>query len=407
MPAKKPVAIQVSHVSKDFRLPHQKTTTIKSSVVRLWDVWRNRQMETQHALHDINFAVHQGEFFGIVGRNGSGKSTLLKILAGIYQPNHGAVRINGRLVPFIELGVGFNAELSGRDNVYLNGALLGFSRSEVEEMYQDIVDFAELQPFMDQKLKNYSSGMEVRLAFSLATRAKADILLVDEVLAVGDADFQRKCFDYFRQLKKTGITVIFVTHDMNAVREYCDRAILIDDSRLVAEGSADDIASAYTKLFIDENVEQSKPENHEGEERWGDGRVTFAAPKVKQQGSGAAEKLVITGRATINADLEHAVFGFGIKNAAGADLLGTNTQIRRHHVGPLAAGATIDITWELPNLLADGAHTLSLTAHDTNGVEVFDWWEEAATFYIRKEERTAYPVTPYVEVKTSINPPRS
>jgi ABC-2 type transport system ATP-binding protein len=217
----KEIAIEVNHVSKNFRLPHQKTTTVKKTFVNLLTIWRNQQsVATQHALKDINFKLKKGEFFGIVGRNGSGKSTLLKILAGIYQPNAGEVKINGRLVPFIELGVGFNPELSGRDNVYLNGALLGFSRTEVDAMYDDVVEFAELGQFMDQKLKNYSSGMEVRLAFSLATRAKADILLVDEVLAVGDADFQRKCYNFFRQLKKTGVTVVFVTHDMSAVREY-------------------------------------------------------------------------------------------------------------------------------------------------------------------------------------------
>ena len=157
--------------------------------------------------------------------------------------------VGGRLVPFIELGVGFNPELTGRENVYLNGALLGFSKGEVDEMYDDIVAFAELEESMDQKLKNYSSGMQVRIAFSVATRARADILLIDEVLAVGDAAFQRKCFEHFRALKKSDTTIVFVTHDMSAVREFCDRAILIEDCTLVAEGSAEDIAAQYTKLF--------------------------------------------------------------------------------------------------------------------------------------------------------------
>jgi ABC-2 type transport system ATP-binding protein len=306
------------------------------------------------------------------------------------------------LVPFIELGVGFNPELSGRDNVYLNGALLGFSRTEVDAMYDDVVEFAELGQFMDQKLKNYSSGMEVRLAFSLATRAKADILLVDEVLAVGDADFQRKCYNFFRQLKKTGVTVVFVTHDMSAVREYCDRAVLIEDSHLVAEGSADEVATAYTRLFSGEVETDQASTGHEGEDRWGDGRVSFEPPTIKQEGKDSREELVITTRAHIAADLEHPVFGFGIKNAAGVDVLGTNTQIRRRKIPSLKSGANIDIVWRLSNLLADGEHTLSLTAHDSDGVQVFDWWENAATFHIRKEERTAYPITPYVEVVTNI-----
>ncbi|HUD10926.1 MAG TPA: ABC transporter ATP-binding protein [Candidatus Saccharimonadia bacterium] len=399
----KKIAIEVKHVSKNFRLPHQKTTTVKKTFVNLLTMWRSQQsVGTQHALKDISFKLEQGEFFGIVGRNGSGKSTLLKILAGIYQPNAGEVTIDGRLVPFIELGVGFNPELTGRDNVYLNGALLGFSRTEVDAMYDDVVEFAELSQFMDQKLKNYSSGMEVRLAFSLATRAKADILLVDEVLAVGDADFQRKCYNFFRQLKKTGVTVVFVTHDMSAVREYCDRAVLIENSRLVAEGSADEVATAYTRLFSGEVETENTPENHAGEDRWGDERVQFDPPTIKQQGKGRQEELVITTAAHINASIEHPVFGFGIKNAAGTPVLGTNTQIRRHRMPALNSGDTIDIVWTVANLLADGDHVLSLTAHDSDGVQVFDWWEDAASLRIRKDERTAYPITPFVEVETSI-----
>ncbi len=192
--------IEVRGVSKDFLLPHLRQTTIKGHFVNMFR--RGRTMEVQHALRDIDFDVQRGEFFGVVGRNGSGKSTLLKILAGIYVPTSGHVTVGGRLVPFIELGVGFNPELTGRENVYLNGALLGFSKGEVDEMYDDIVAFAELEEYMDQKLKNYSSGMQVRIAFSVATRARADILLIDEVLAVGDTAFQRKCFEHFHALKR-------------------------------------------------------------------------------------------------------------------------------------------------------------------------------------------------------------
>jgi ABC-2 type transport system ATP-binding protein len=182
------VAIKVENVSKTFKLPHEKANSLKSAVVNFWH--SDRTFENQKALSDISFEVKKGEFFGIVGRNGSGKSTLLKLLAGIYTPSKGEIRINGKLTPFIELGVGFNPELTGRENVFLNGALLGFSRKEMEVMYEDIVKFAELRRFMDQKLKNYSSGMQVRLAFSIAIRAQSDILVLDEVLAVGDSNFQ-------------------------------------------------------------------------------------------------------------------------------------------------------------------------------------------------------------------------
>jgi ABC-2 type transport system ATP-binding protein len=234
-------------VSKDFLLPHLRRTTIKSSILDLGR--RSQTIEVQTVLRDITFEVQRGEFLGLVGRNGSGKSTLLKIMAGIYQPTSGSVTVSGRLVPFIELGVGFNPELTGRENVYLNGALLGFSKSEVSAMYDDIVSFAELESSMDQKLKNYSSGMQVRIAFSVAARAQADIMLVDEVLAVGDLAFQGKCFNHFHALKEQGTTVVFVSHNMNAVREFCDRVIMLEDGRIYASGAADEIADKYVELL--------------------------------------------------------------------------------------------------------------------------------------------------------------
>jgi len=192
-------AIKVEHITKTFKLPLEKHTSLKSYLV---NAGKKGGYEKQTVLDDVSFEVKKGEFFGIVGRNGSGKSTMLKILAGIYSPSKGSIDVQGKLTPFIELGVGFSPELTGRENVFLNGALLGFNRKEMEAMYDDIVAFAELGRFMDQKLKNYSSGMQVRLAFSIATRVDTDILLIDEVLAVGDAIFQQKCFDYFKELKK-------------------------------------------------------------------------------------------------------------------------------------------------------------------------------------------------------------
>lgn len=245
------IAIRVSGLNKAFVLPQSKTTSLKQAAI---NIVRKNDKTTQQVLNDINFVVNKGDFLGIVGRNGSGKSTLLKLLARIYTPDSGEIEVIGSLVPFIELGVGFNPELSGRDNVYLNGALLGFTRKQMDEMYEEVVDFAELGPFMDQKLKNYSSGMQVRLAFSIAIRAKADILILDEVLAVGDEAFQRKCNDYFDKIKKDkDQTVILVTHSMEAVKKYCNRAILIKDGAVIAQGAPQEIANEYTL----ENVNNS------------------------------------------------------------------------------------------------------------------------------------------------------
>ena len=193
-------AIVVGNLYKTFLLPHEQQNYLKSRIVNFYK--HDKGYERQTALKNISFSVKKGEFFGIVGKNGSGKSTLLKLISGIYLPDKGQIHIGGKLTPFIELGVGFNPELSGRENVYLNGALFGFSRKQMDSMYDKIVEFSGLEKFMDQKLKNYSSGMQVRLAFSLAIRTHSDILVMDEVLAVGDAEFQKKCLDVFRQLKK-------------------------------------------------------------------------------------------------------------------------------------------------------------------------------------------------------------
>ncbi len=239
------VVLSVKHVGKYFRLPTEQATGLKQAFIN----WTKgiKGYKEQHVLHDINFDVHRGDFLGIVGRNGSGKSTLLKIISGIYVPDGGSVEVNGTLVPFIELGVGFNPELTGRENVFLNGALFGFSHEEIAAMYDDIVEFAELEEFMDQKLKNYSSGMQVRLAFSVAIKAQGDILVLDEVLAVGDEAFQRKCDDYFTKVKKDpNKTVILVTHSMDSVKKYCNKAILIKDGDIIVNGNKEDAANRYT-----------------------------------------------------------------------------------------------------------------------------------------------------------------
>lgn len=243
------VAVSIKNLKKYFHLPHEKEDSLKLKIITSFKKNRNKGHDEYKALNGINFDIKKGEFIGILGRNGAGKSTLLKIIAEIYQPTEGSITVHGKLVPFIELGVGFNPNLSGRDNIYLNGAMLGFSRKEIDDMYDEIVDFAELRDFMDQKLKNYSSGMQVRLAFSMAIRADGDILLLDEVLAVGDASFQKKCYDYFDSLKENKKTIIFVTHNMTAVKNYCTRAVLIEKGVVKMDGSPEEVASGYEELF--------------------------------------------------------------------------------------------------------------------------------------------------------------
>jgi ABC-type polysaccharide/polyol phosphate transport system ATPase subunit len=238
-------SVSCQQVSKAFRLPHQRYSTLKE---RALHPFASNTYDTLQALDDVSFEIERGEFFGIVGRNGSGKSTLLKCLAGIYGVDSGEIRVNGRLSPFIELGVGFNPDLTARDNVLLNAIMLGLTRREARRRFDEIIEFAELQEFVDMKLKNYSSGMSVRLGFSVAIQVDAEVLLVDEVLAVGDASFQMKCFGQFERMRSERRTILFVTHDMNSVERFCDRAMLIEAGRILSIGAPDEVARRYNEV---------------------------------------------------------------------------------------------------------------------------------------------------------------
>ncbi len=245
MELNKPI-VELKNVKKSFFLPHEKHDTFIEYLSHPGRIFK-RAGEQYEVLKDIDMKIYPGEFLGIMGRNGSGKSTLLKIMAGIYEPTGGKVIVRGKMVPFLELGVGFNPELSGRENVYLNGVILGMKKKDLESKYKEIVKFAELEKFMDAPLKNYSSGMQVRLAFSIAIMADADIYILDEVLAVGDVAFQEKCFNVFRQYKKEGKTVILVTHSPGSVKEFCDRALFLKDGVVHEYDTIKEVIDAYIK----------------------------------------------------------------------------------------------------------------------------------------------------------------
>lgn len=379
-------AIKVVGIHKSFRLPHEKNASLKSVII---NPFRSRGYESQDVLHGISFEVHEGDFFGIVGRNGSGKSTLLKLLAGIYSPDQGRIELSGRLTPFIELGVGFNPELSGRENVFLNGALLGFGRAEMQKLYKDIVEFAELERFMDQKLKNYSSGMQVRLAFSIATRISSPILLLDEVLAVGDVAFQRKCYNYFKDLKRQGKTVVLVTHDMDVVREFCDKGVLISNGRIAFEGSSQDLAREYAKLFDHED----QPSAVEGA-RWGDKKATYTNVSLKKKDDMYSLEVVVTAHSAVSVP----VLGFVIKNAEGKPVLGTNSSIKGHKLAAMAAEDVVAATWQFPDIFSNGMHTIDVAVTEKDGATVHDWWEGAVTFTVKGKDKNPYIVSPKIEL---------
>lgn len=236
------MAIKLTNVSKKFKIPHEKRDTLKESFINFY---RRREYIDLDALKDVDLEVNEGEFLGIIGRNGSGKSTLLKLLANIYTPTSGDIKIDGEISPFLELGVGFNGDLSARENIYLNGVILGMSRPQIDSMYKNIVQFAELEDYMEMKLKNFSSGMQMRLAFAIASSANADVYLCDEILAVGDREFQKKCLKVFEDLKNQGKTIVLVSHDLDLVEKFCDRAVLLEKGKVVKDGKASEVIEHY------------------------------------------------------------------------------------------------------------------------------------------------------------------
>lgn len=370
------VALKVEHVSKSFRLPTEKANGIKQAFINRMQ--GKTGYTKQEVLKDISFEVKKGDFFGIVGRNGSGKSTLLKLISQIYTPDSGKITVNGSLVPFIELGVGFNPELTGRENVYLNGAMLGFSEEEIDVMYDEIVEFAELHDFMDQKLKNYSSGMQVRLAFSVAIKARGDILVLDEVLAVGDEAFQRKCFSYFSELKKHKKTVILVTHDMNAIQQFCTRAIMIERGKIVAEGDVLRVSHKYQELFINHNQKQKT----KGNETY-NGKLSCQV-NVKND----RDYLTITANIKAKIDIRDTVITLGINRSDGEqvfrwisdDMLGKTVNLKKDKHYKLTA--------KIQNIFIEGIYTIGIRVKNKDRSENYAIFDEISEVDIRRREST-------------------
>jgi ABC-type polysaccharide/polyol phosphate transport system ATPase subunit len=350
---RQPPLIDVRDVHKTFRIPEHKVDTIKERVAH---PLRRVSYRELHALRGITFDVHRGEFFGIVGRNGSGKSTLLKVLASIYRADKGRIRMAGRLAPFIELGVGFNPELTARENVALNGVMMGLGRREARRRLDAVLDFAELTEFTELKLKNYSSGMMVRLAFAVMVQADADVMLVDEVLAVGDAAFAQKCTDVFREKQNAGKTLVLVTHDMAAVQAFCDRAMLIHDGEQRYLGDPEEAALRYYRLNFAGAREPGGPDadvevlDARLEDRSG-ARITDA-----QQGARFVLKVVLG----ISRTLPEPVISFELLDVDGVSVLGVGTKLEDDNgrPRPLTAGQRITLSTEIDARLTPGRYSV-------------------------------------------------
>jgi len=351
-----PAAISVENVSKTFRLPHQQYSTLKE---RALHPFRSTEYDELHAVKDISLEIAQGEFFGIVGRNGSGKSTLLKCLAGIYGVDTGRISIAGRLSPFIELGVGFNMDLTARDNVIINAIMLGLSRREAKTRFDAVIVFAELEEFIDLKLKNYSSGMLVRLAFATSIQVEAEILLIDEVLAVGDAAFQQKCFEEFFRLKREGKTIVFVSHDMHSVERFCDRAMLMERGDMVQLGDPRAIGRAYHKLNFghlphEAPVEQDASSGTAITEAWFQGADGSRVTSISQE-----EKLTMCFEVRFAEDVLDPVFAATLRTELGHTIIVARSDQHGHETGSYKAGETVIAKFELPSWLTPSRYTIT------------------------------------------------
>ena len=366
--------VEISKLTKSFKIPLEASSGVKQQLINIIKGRKGYRVFTP--LKDISFTINEGDFFGIVGRNGSGKSTLLKTIAGIYTPNSGNVKVHGSLVPFIELGVGFNPELTGRENIFLNGALLGFSHEEMESMYRAIVEFAELEDFMEERLKNYSSGMQVRLAFSIAIRAHADILLLDEVLAVGDEAFQKKCYSYFDKLKREKRTVILVTHDMAAVERFCTKVVFIENGHVKMIGKPYRIAAAYSRSNS-QNYDRTTGLNSDNE-----GTVPF---KIVLRGTDGKEKTMYDFEETMTVDLswqqkgvKHV--GVAIFRENGEYVYGPNTyQEKTSAIKDQSARYTVKLN------LNEGRYFIKAGLMGANDTKVIAFIEEGPFFSVQRD----------------------
>ena len=377
-------ALAARGLDKTFRIPEERADTLKE---RALHPFKRRRHEQLHALEDISFEVRHGEFFGIVGRNGSGKSTLLKCLAGIYRADRGQIWCNGRISTFIELGVGFNPDLAALDNVTLNGIMLGLSPREARARYDRVIEFAELEEFQDLKLKNYSSGMHVRLAFSVAIQVDADILLIDEVLAVGDAAFQQKCFDVFNRMREEGRTIVFVTHDMGAVTRFCHRAMLLERGELVSIGDPRDIADRYLELAFGRNVGYDDPDI--GSARMGDGaaRVTDVWLGDDQHERRAvapqSEPLTLKALVIFNTDVLDPEMSMTLLNEHRQPVVVATTVLEAEHTGGFKEGEQAVFAFSFHNMLAPGRyHPILTVTHRGDGLNVIDRFAGGLSFVV-------------------------
>jgi len=403
------MAVVVDHLWKTFQIPHERRTTLFEN---LTGFLRPNQYETYTVLKDLSFRVEDGESVGIIGDNGSGKSTLLKIIANILKPTRGKVTVDGRMTPFLELGVGFQSDLTARENVDVYATIMGLPRREIRNKMDDIIEFAGLQKFEDTKLKNLSSGMQVRLAFSTAIQTDPDILLVDEVLAVGDMEFQQKCFDVFERYKREGVTILFVSHDLGAVRRFCDKALLLKGGQLVEFGETNRIIDKYIynsgeNPAGDEPGDKSQSSSQaeggadgeargdaggEGKKtRWGNGKVEITGVKLLDKNGRENSNFVFGDPLTVrifyraNEPVPSPVFGI-VFYSQETYCYGTTNEFKGHDAGLISGTGHLDLAINRLPLLA-GRFEITVAVASSDYTTAYDWHDRLYSFHVHNPTR--------------------
>ena len=382
-------------VSKKFALRQRRARSFQELALSL--LHRNRgSREVFWALRDVDFTVEQGETVGLIGPNGAGKSTALKLISRIIEPTSGQIEVNGRVGALLELGAGFHPDLTGRENIYLNGSILGLSRAQIRRKLDAIIDFAELEYFIDVPVKHYSSGMYVRLGFSVAVNTDPDILLVDEVLAVGDAAFQRKCMDRINGLRRKGVTILFVSHSAETVRAVCPRVLWLDSGRLMSDGTAESVVTHYLTRTWASDAERVVPEAGD-DRRWGSGEVQIVDVRLSK-GDGQEKQLFHVGESlTVEMHyqtgnrVERPVFGLAIHRGDGTHVTGPNTRFSGHDIPYIEGEGTVYYT--IPSLpLLEGTYTVSVSVHNWEDTQGFDYHDRLYSFRVLPSEGERYGV---------------
>lgn len=372
--------MEAAHVSKKFRLVRERNNSLKATVMR----GRRVVAEDFWALRDVSFEVHEGETFGLIGENGSGKSTMLKCLTKILRPNEGTVRIEGKVSALLELGAGFHPELSGRENVFLNGAILGLSQKELKRRFDEIVDFAGVGPFIDEPVKNYSSGMYVRLGFSVAINVDPDVLLVDEVLAVGDEAFQRKCNEKFAELRNDGKTIVLVSHGLGVVQNLCHRVAWFSHGRLMQVGHPREVIEAYT-----ETVQVDRQVDELGHPRWGSGEGRIVGVEWLDQSGQATSRLHSGAPASVrlyyemHEPIERPVFGLSIHTIDGFEVSGPSSRDVDCVPDKLEGSGHVDISFD-PLRLLPGTYDLTVSLSDYSRLHAYDVRRDLIRFDVER-----------------------